>query len=91
MDVHKVPLQFQEFLTKAIDEISSSDLFCVLSGYQSFHHIAFQVVLLMNKTLLNESLIKWLLFKIQCVLWFIETKSDQQTQRNFRAKYERDP
>ena len=32
--VHKVSLQFQKFITKAVDEISSSDLFHVLSGYQ---------------------------------------------------------
>ena len=29
--------------------------------------------------------------KAQCVSWFIETKSDVQTQRNYRSKYERDP
>lgn len=29
--------------------------------------------------------------KAQCVSWFIETKSDLQTQRNFRTKYGRDP
>jgi len=25
--------------------------------------------------------------KAQCVSWFIETKSDVQTQRNYRSKY----
>ena len=29
--------------------------------------------------------------KAQCVSWFIETKSDIQTQRNFRPKYGRKP
>ena len=29
--------------------------------------------------------------KEQCVFWFIETKSDVQTQRNYRSKYGRDP
>ena len=29
--------------------------------------------------------------KAQCVFWFIETKSDVQTQRNCRSKYRRDP
>ena len=29
--------------------------------------------------------------KAQCVSWFIETKSDVQTQRNCRSKYGRDP
>ena len=29
--------------------------------------------------------------KAQCLSWFIETKSDVQTQRNYRSKYERDP
>ena len=29
--------------------------------------------------------------KAQCVSWFIETKSDVQTQRNYRSKYERVP
>ena len=29
--------------------------------------------------------------KTQCVSWFIETKSDVQTQRNYRSKYGRDP
>ena len=29
--------------------------------------------------------------KVQCVSWFIETKSDVQTQRNNRSKYGRDP
>ena len=29
--------------------------------------------------------------KAQCISWFIETKSDFQTQRNYRAKYGRDP
>ena len=29
--------------------------------------------------------------KAQCVSWFIETESDLPTQRNFRAKYGRDP
>src|SRR5207253_7428627 len=29
--------------------------------------------------------------KAQCVAWFIETKSDTQTQRNFRTKYGVDP
>jgi hypothetical protein len=32
-----------------------------------------------------------LLEKAQCVVWFIETKSDLQTQRNFRTKYRRTP
>ena len=29
--------------------------------------------------------------KVQCVSWFIETKSDVQTQQNYRSKYGRDP
>ena len=29
--------------------------------------------------------------KAQCVSWFIETKLDLQTRRNFRTKYGRDP
>ena len=29
--------------------------------------------------------------KAQCEPWFIETKSDVQTQRNYRTKYGRDP
>ena len=29
--------------------------------------------------------------KTQRVSWFIETKSDVQTQRKYRTKYERDP
>ena len=29
--------------------------------------------------------------KMQCVSWFIETKSDVQTQRNYRSKYGKDP
>ena len=29
--------------------------------------------------------------KAQCVSWFIETKSDIHTQRNFRRKYEKKP
>ena len=29
--------------------------------------------------------------KAQCVSWFIETKSDVQTQRHYRSKYGRDP
>ena len=29
--------------------------------------------------------------EVQCVSWFIETKSDVQTQRNYRSKYGRDP
>ena len=29
--------------------------------------------------------------KVQFVSWFIETKSDVQTQRNYRSKYGRDP
>ena len=29
--------------------------------------------------------------KAQCVSWFIEAKSDVQTQRNYRSKYGRDP
>ena len=29
--------------------------------------------------------------KVQCVSWFIETKSNVQTQRNYRSKYGRDP
>ena len=29
--------------------------------------------------------------KAQCVSWFIETKSDVQTQRKYRSKYGRDP
>ena len=47
----------------------------------------------MNKTLLNETPYEMATpeEKAQCVLWFIETKSDLQTQRNFRTKYERDP
>ena len=28
--------------------------------------------------------------KAQCVSWFIETKSDVQTQQNYRRKYGRD-
>ena len=27
----------------------------------------------------------------QCVLWFIETKLDVQTQRRYKAKYGKDP
>ena len=29
--------------------------------------------------------------KAQCVSWFIETKSDVQTQRNYRSKYGKNP
>ena len=29
--------------------------------------------------------------KVQFVSWFIETKSDVQTQQNYRSKYGRDP
>ena len=29
--------------------------------------------------------------KAQCVSWFVETKSDVQTQRNYRSKYGGDP
>ena len=29
--------------------------------------------------------------KTQCVSWFIETKSNVQTQRTYRSKYGRDP
>ena len=29
--------------------------------------------------------------KAQCVSWFIETKSDLQTQQNFKTKYGKDP
>ena len=29
--------------------------------------------------------------KAQCVSWFIEIKSDVQTQRNYRSKYRKDP
>ena len=29
--------------------------------------------------------------KAQCVSWFIKTKSDVQTQPNYRSKYGRDP
>ena len=29
--------------------------------------------------------------KAQCVSWFIQTKSDVQTQRNYRSKYGKDP
>ena len=29
--------------------------------------------------------------KAQCVSWFIKTKSDVQTQRNYTSKYGRDP
>ena len=29
--------------------------------------------------------------KVQCVSWFIETKSDVQTQQNYRSKCGRDP
>ena len=29
--------------------------------------------------------------KVQWASWFIETKSDIQTQQNYRSKYERDP
>ena len=29
--------------------------------------------------------------KAQCVSWFIETKSDVQTQQNYISKYGRDP
>ena len=29
--------------------------------------------------------------KAQCVSWFVETKSDVQTQQNYRSKYGRDP
>ena len=29
--------------------------------------------------------------KTQCVSWFIETKSDVQTQRKYRTKYGRNP
>ena len=51
MDVHKVSLQFQKFIAKAADEISSSDLSYVL-GLDC-------IVLLMNKILLNEPFTKW--------------------------------
>ena len=29
--------------------------------------------------------------KAQCVSWFIKTKSEVQTQRNYKSKYGRDP
>ena len=29
--------------------------------------------------------------KVQCLSWFIETKSDVQTQRNYKTNYGRDP
>ena len=29
--------------------------------------------------------------KVQCVCWFIETKSDVQTQQNYKSKYGKDP
>ena len=29
--------------------------------------------------------------KAECVSWFIETKSDVQTQRRYRTKYGKDP
>ena len=29
--------------------------------------------------------------KTQCISWFIETKSDVQTQRKYRTNYGRDP
>ena len=29
--------------------------------------------------------------KVQCVSWFIETKSDVPTQQKYRTKYGRDP
>ena len=29
--------------------------------------------------------------KAQCVSWFIETKSDVQTQQKYRTEYGRDP
>ena len=29
--------------------------------------------------------------KVPCVSWFIEIKSDVQTQQNYRSKYGRDP
>ena len=29
--------------------------------------------------------------KAQCIFWFIETKSDVQTQRNYKSKYGKDP
>ena len=29
--------------------------------------------------------------KAQCISWFIETKSEVQTQQNYRSKYGRDP
>ena len=29
--------------------------------------------------------------KVQCVYWFIETKSDVQTQRRYRTKYGKNP
>ena len=29
--------------------------------------------------------------KAHCVSWFIETRSDVQTQQNYRSKYGRDP
>ena len=38
---YKASLQFQKLIAKATDEISSSDLFYVLSDYQGFCHIAF--------------------------------------------------
>ena len=48
---------------------------------------------LINKILLNELITKWLLLKRSHshVSWFIKTKSDLQTQRNFRTEYGRDP
>ena len=50
--------------------------------------------LLMHKILLNERHTKWLLERRHSGYhWFIETKSDVQTRRNFRTnnKYGRDP
>ena len=29
--------------------------------------------------------------KAQCLSWFVETKSDVQTQLNYRSKYRKDP
>ena len=75
--------EFQKFIAKAIDEISSSGLFLVLSGYQGYYRVTFQVFCWWIGTLYKIAVLQEM---AHYVSWFIETKSDLQTRETLELR-----
>lgn len=77
------------------EEIFSSNLVSILVIVPSFYFTTFLFLIYQNnrnfEDFRKEPKMATADEKAQCVQWFIQTKSDTQTRRNFRNRYGRDP